>query len=89
MVQSDINLRPFKVIEGPSDKPTIVVNCKSKEKHFSAEEISSMVHRKMREMAETYLGTTVKNMAAYFNDFQRKATMDVGGITGLCPAYNQ
>ena len=51
----------------------IVVNYKGKEKHLSAEEISSMVLRKMHEMAE-YLGTTVKNaivtVPAYFNDFQ-------------------
>ena len=84
MVQSDINLWPFKVIEGPSDKPMIVVNYKGEEKHFAAEEISSMVLKKMREIAEAYLGTTVKNVVvtvpAYFNDSQRKATMDAGEI---------
>uniref|UniRef100_A0A2N9IAE1 Uncharacterized protein n=1 Tax=Fagus sylvatica TaxID=28930 RepID=A0A2N9IAE1_FAGSY len=57
------------------------------EKHFAAEEISSMVLKKMREMAEAYLGTTVKNavvtVPAYFNDSQRKATKDAGGIAGL------
>ncbi|XP_050250460.1 heat shock cognate 70 kDa protein-like [Quercus robur] len=87
LVQSDINLWPFKVIEGPSDKPMIVVNYKGEEKCFAAEEISSMVLKKMREMAEAYLGTTVKNavvtVPAYFNDSQRKATMDAGGIAGL------
>jgi heat shock protein 1/8 len=88
LVQSDINLWPFKVIEGPSDdKPMIVVNYKGEEKHFAAEEISSMVLKKMREMAEAYLGTTVKNavvtVPAYFNDSQRKATKDAGGIAGL------
>ncbi|XP_075667987.1 heat shock cognate 70 kDa protein-like [Castanea sativa] len=87
LVQSDINLWSFKVIEGPSDKPMIVVNYKGEEKHFSAEEISSMVLKKMREIAEAYLGTTVKNVVvtvpAYFNDSQRKATKDAGGIAGL------
>jgi heat shock protein 1/8 len=88
LVQSDINLWPFKVIEGPSDdKPMIVVNYMGEEKHFAAEEISSMVLKKMREMAEAYLGTTVKNavvtVPAYFNDSQRKATKDAGGIAGL------
>ncbi|XP_023880465.1 heat shock cognate 70 kDa protein-like [Quercus suber] len=87
LVQSDIKLWPFKVIEGSNDKPMIVVNYRGKEKHFSAEEISSMVLRKMREMAEAYLGTTVKNavitVPAYFNDFQREATMDARGIAGL------
>ncbi|XP_030932267.1 heat shock cognate 70 kDa protein-like [Quercus lobata] len=87
LVQSDINLWPFKVIEGPSDKPMIVVNYKGEEKCFAAEEISSMVLQKMREMAEAYLGTTVKNavvtVPAYFNDSQPKATRDAGGIAGL------
>ena len=65
----------------------IVVNFKGEKKHFAAEEISSMVLKKMREIAEAYLGTTVKNVVvtvpAYFSDSQRKATMDAGGIAGL------
>ena len=87
MVQSDIKLWPFKVIESSGDKPMIVVNYKGEEKHFGAEEISSMVLKKMRETAEAYLGTTVKNavvtVPAYFNDSQRKATKDAGGIAGM------
>ncbi|KAM4094013.1 hypothetical protein ACB094_06G162800 [Castanea mollissima] len=87
LVQSDINLWPFKIIEGPGDKPMIIVDYKGEEKHFSAEETSSMVLRMMREIAEAYLGTTVKNaivtVPAYFNDSQRKATRDAGGSAGL------
>ena len=60
MVQTNINLWPLEVIEGPSDKPMIVVNYKGEEKHF-AEEISSMVLIKMHELAEAYLGKTMKN----------------------------
>ncbi|XWS74982.1 hypothetical protein CRYUN_Cryun01aG0045500 [Craigia yunnanensis] len=56
-VQSDIKLWPFKVIAGPGDKPMIVVNYKGEEKQFAAEEISSMVLTKMREIAEAYLGS--------------------------------
>ena len=51
----------IKVTEGPSDKPMIVVNYNGKEKCFTSEEIPSMVLRKMLDMAEAYLGTTVKN----------------------------
>jgi len=87
LVQNDIKLWPFKVIEGSADKPIIVVTYKGEEKHFAAEEISSMVLNKMREIAEAYLGTTVRNavvtVPAYFNDSQRKATKDAGGIAGL------
>ncbi|KAK2414299.1 heat shock cognate 70 kDa protein [Trifolium repens] len=57
------------------------------EKQFCAEEISSMVLTKMREVAETYLQSPVQNavvtVPAYFNDSQRKATVDAGAIAGL------
>ncbi|KAL6544938.1 70-kilodalton heat shock protein [Orobanche minor] len=87
-VQNDLNLWPFKVISsGPDDKPVIVVTYKGEEKKFAAEEISSMILAKMKEIAETYLGTTVRNavvtVPAYFNDSQRQATRDAGVIAGL------
>ncbi|VAI50177.1 unnamed protein product [Triticum turgidum subsp. durum] len=86
-VQSDIKLWPFKVVAGPGDKPMINVQYKGEEKQFAAEEISSMVLIKMREIAEAFLGTTVKNavvtVPAYFNDSQRQATKDAGVIAGI------
>ncbi|WCJ19533.1 Heat shock 70 kDa protein [Euphorbia peplus] len=86
-IQNDMELWPFKVISGVDDKPMIVVKHKGEEKQFSAEEISSMVLTKMREIAEAYLGSTVKNavvtVPAYFNDSQRQATKDAGVIAGL------
>ncbi|VVC97046.1 unnamed protein product [Leptidea sinapis] len=46
-----------------------------------------MVLTKMKEIAETYLGGSVKNavitVPAYFNDSQRQATKDAGAIAGL------
>ncbi|XP_047939177.1 heat shock cognate 70 kDa protein-like [Salvia hispanica] len=89
MVQSDMKLWPFKVIPHPTDnnKPMIVVTYEGEEKHFSAEEISSMVLSKMKDVAEAYLGSSVKNavvtVPAYFNDSQRQATMAAGTIAGL------
>ncbi|PNY01195.1 heat shock protein [Trifolium pratense] len=87
IVQKDIMLWPFKVIPGVNDKPMIVVKYKGQEKHLCAEEISSMVLTKMREIAEEYLESPVKNavitVPAYFNDSQRKATVDAGAIAGL------
>ncbi|KAL7201746.1 hypothetical protein ACSBR1_033443 [Camellia fascicularis] len=86
-VQSDMKLWPFKVIVGPGDKPMIVVSYKGEEKQFAAEEISSMVLLKMKEIAEAYLGTTIKNavvtVPACFNDSWRQATKDAGVIAGL------
>ncbi|XP_022135483.1 heat shock 70 kDa protein, partial [Momordica charantia] len=86
-VQSDMKLWPFKVIAGPGDKPMIIVNYKGEEKQFAPEEISSMVLIKMREVAEAFLGQSIKNavitVPAYFNDSQRQATKDAGAIAGL------
>ncbi|KAK6267774.1 hypothetical protein QUC31_011934 [Theobroma cacao] len=86
-VQSDMKHWPFKVVAGPGDKPMIVVTYKGEEKQFAAEEISSMVLTKMKEVAEAYLGQTVTNavttVPAYFNDSQRQATKDAGAIAGL------
>ena len=46
-----------------------------------------MVLTKMKEVAESYLGTEVKDavvtVPAYFNDSQRQATKDAGAIAGL------
>ena len=51
-VQSDIKLWPFKVISGEDDKPMIIVDYKGETKKFQAEQISSMVLNKMKEVAE-------------------------------------
>merc|ERR1711990_1226447 len=86
-VQADAKLWPFKVESGVADKPMIVVQYKGEEKKFQAEQISSMVLTKMKEIAEAYLGKTVKSavvtVPAYFNDSQRQATKDAGTISGL------
>ena len=85
-VQSDMKHWPFKVIN-VSGKPKLQVEHKSDEKNFTPEEISAMVLTKMRETAEAYLGTEVKDavvtVPAYFNDSQRQATKDAGVIAGL------
>ncbi|KAK2430980.1 heat shock cognate 70 kDa protein [Trifolium repens] len=82
-----MKLWPFKIISGPAEKPMIGVNYKGEDKQFAAEEISSMVLMKMREIAEAYLGSAIKNtvvtVPAYFNDSQRQATKDAGVIAGL------
>ncbi|CAI5475173.1 unnamed protein product [Closterium sp. Yama58-4] len=77
-----LKLWSFKVIAGAGDKPMIQVEYKGETKQFAAEEISSMVLTKIKE-----IGTTVKNavvtVPAYFNDLQRQATKDAGAIAGL------
>lgn len=86
-VQSDMKHWPFKVIEKNGGKPYIQVEHKGEKKDFTPEEISSMVLTKMKETAEAFLGTPVKDavitVPAYFNDSQRQATKDAGLISGL------
>ncbi|KAJ7344006.1 heat shock protein 70 family [Mycena albidolilacea] len=85
-VQDDIKYFPFTVV-GWGGKPYIRVQYRGEQKEFSPEEISSMVLLKMKETAEAYLGTTVKDavltVPAYFNDSQRQATKDAGTISGM------
>jgi heat shock protein 1/8 len=86
-VQSDMKHWPFAVKPGPGGTPIIEVQYQDEKKEFKAEEISSMVLGKMKEIAEAYLGKEVKNavvtVPAYFNDSQRTATRDSANIAGL------
>ncbi|CAL4178356.1 unnamed protein product [Meganyctiphanes norvegica] len=86
IVQADMKHWPFEVISD-GGKPKLQVEFKGEKKNFFPEEISSMVLNKMRDTAEAYLGSTVKDavitVPAYFNDSQRQATKDAGTISGL------
>ncbi|MEI7475334.1 MAG: molecular chaperone DnaK [bacterium] len=56
-------------------------------KNLTAQEISSMILRKLADDASKYLGEKVTSavitVPAYFNDSQRQATKDAGKIAGL------
>ena len=86
-IQNDMKHWSFKVVGKDGGKPHIQVNFKGEEKTFSPEEISAMILVKMKEIAESYLGSVVKDavitVPAYFNDGQRQATKDAGAIAGL------
>lgn len=85
-VVNDAKHYPFKVVN-KDGKPAVQVEFKGETKIFTPEEISSMVLTKMKETAENFLGTQVKDavvtVPAYFNDSQRQATKDAGTIAGL------
>ena len=59
----------------------------AKGNQYSPQQIGAFVLMKMKETAESYLGSTIKEavvtVPAYFNDSQRQATKDAGKIANL------
>jgi len=74
---------PFKIIEGDNGDAWVEIDGE----RYAPSQISAMVLKKMKETAESFLGTTVDQavitVPAYFNDAQRQATKDAGKIAGL------
>ncbi len=74
---------PYKLVESRNGDAWIDINGN----HMSPEEVSSQILRKMKEIAEDYLGEKVDEaivtVPAYFDEVQRKATKDAGKIAGL------
>ena len=83
-----IHPSPNPLSNAPISKKKKKVQYKNETTEFSAEEISSMVLVKMKEIAQAYLGAdkevkrAVVTVPAYFNDSQRQATKDAGVIAG-------
>ncbi len=86
-VQSDMKFWSFNLIPDKHDRPMIEVDFLNKKTTFKPEEISAMILLKMKETAESYIGSQVTKavitVPAYFNDAQRIATKDAGIIAGL------
>ncbi len=83
VVQKDINMVPYKIVEADNGDAWVEVNGKK----LAPPQISAEVLKKMRKTAEEYLGEKVTEavitVPAYFNDSQRQATKDAGRIAGL------
>jgi molecular chaperone DnaK len=83
VVQRDIDMVPFKIVEADNGDAWIAVN----DKKMAPPEISARVLMKMKKTAEEFLGEPVTEavvtVPAYFNDSQRQATKDAGKIAGL------
>merc|ERR1711977_152328 len=86
-VQSDVKHWPFTVQAQPNGAPEVVVSHMGDKKAMTPEEISSMILSKMKDTAEAFTGSGIKNVVvtvpAYFNDSQRQATKDAAKIAGL------
>ncbi|PAA50200.1 hypothetical protein BOX15_Mlig008834g3 [Macrostomum lignano] len=82
-VQKDIKNVSFKIVRASNGDAWLEAQGKA----YSPSQIGAFVLIKMKETAESYLGTSVKNavitVPAYFNDSQRQATKDAGQIAGL------
>lgn len=82
-VQNDCARWPFHVEKMEDGSPCIVMG----ETRLRIEEVSAVVLRKMKQIAEEFLGRSVTNavitVPAYFNDAQRHATKTAGTIAGL------
>jgi molecular chaperone DnaK len=74
---------PYKIVEGPNNAVRLQVG----QKIFAVPEISALVLKEMKAIAETALGRPIAKAVvtcpAYFNDNQRQATKDAGRIAGL------
>ncbi len=74
---------PYRILEGPNNSVRIGVGGKV----LAIPEISALVLKEMKAIAETSLGREVRKAVitspAYFNDNQRQATKDAGRIAGL------
>ncbi|PWA00544.1 hypothetical protein BB558_003407 [Smittium angustum] len=82
-VQRDIKEVSFKIVRHTNGDAWV----ESMGKKYSPSQVGGFVVGKMKETAEAYLGTPVRNavvtVPAYFNDSQRQATKDAGSISGL------
>src|SRR5689334_21157199 len=74
---------PYKIIEGANNSVRIMV----RNREYSLPEISALVLKEMKAIAESYIGQSITKavvtVPAYFNDNQRQATKDAGRIAGL------
>src|SRR5690606_9376798 len=74
---------PYSVVKGDNNTPRVVID----DRTYTRQESSAMVLQKMEKTAEDFLGHeltgAVITVPAYFNDAQRQATKQAGGIAGL------
>jgi len=82
-VKKDMKTSSFKIVKASNGDAWVEADGKM----YSPSQVGAFILTKMKETAESYLGSTVNNavvtVPAYFNDSQRQATKDAGQIAGL------
>jgi len=82
-VQKDLKSIPYAVKKGSDGAVLITMG----DKDYTPEELSAMILTKLKNDAEAKTGEKITEavitVPAYFNDAQKKATMDAGKIAGL------
>jgi molecular chaperone DnaK len=82
-VTRTLDLVPYRIVPAKNGDAWIEVQGRA----MSPPEISSIVLRNLKEIAESFLGEPVTEavitVPAYFDDAQRQATKDAGAIAGL------
>src|SRR3982074_1189541 len=83
ITEKDKAMVPYHIVRGDNGDAWVEIRGKKS----SPSQISAFILTKMKETAEANLGSKVTQavvtVPAYFNDAQRQATKDAGGIAGL------
>ena len=78
---------PDRTISSVKRRMGQAVKVKMADQEFSPQEISSMILRRLKQRAETFLGATVTRavitVPAFFDENQRQATREAGQLAGL------
>jgi molecular chaperone DnaK len=82
-VKKEVEMVAYKVEQGSNDTPRVRIG----DRQYTPQELSARILQKMKQTAEDYLGSEVKEavitVPAYFNDAERQATKEAGEIAGL------
>lgn len=83
-IQEMVTTAPFKIVKHTNGDAWVQ---DTNGKKYSPSQMGGYVLGKLKETAESFLGSNVRNavitVPAYFNDAQRQATKDAGKIAGL------
>ena len=86
IIQKNLKFWPFELVDH-FNKPLILLEYDNQKKLFTVEEISAMILKKMKNIAENYLGEkltdAVITIPATFNRSQRQIVKDAASIAGL------